>query len=286
MSDQISLFDDGDSGEDAQPERLGNANIEYRPTSSALTRASGFMADYDYTLNPYMGCAFACTYCYAASFARSQDLRDSWGSWVVVKNNAVEKLKRMRTDLRDKTIYMSSVTDPYQLVERRLELVRELLEILAERGARLVVQTRSPLVLRDIDIFLRFEHVRINMTVTTDSEEVRKVFEPQCPPNAARIAAIKTIHESGLPASITMTPLLPLDNAADFANQLAATGITDFVVQPFHADRGQFVAGTREPAMAILRAYDWDAARYGSAVGVLRSVLPNLTEGREGFRPE
>ena len=64
------------------------------------------------------------------------ELRDTWGDWVAVKENADAKLRNMRTDLRGKTIYMSSVTDPFQLIERRLGLVRELLELLAARGAR------------------------------------------------------------------------------------------------------------------------------------------------------
>src|SRR4051812_49356757 len=104
--EQESLFDDGSAD---GPERLGGTTIAYRPSASALTRASGFMSDYDFTLNPYIGCAFACTYCYAAAFARTPELRDNWGSWVVVKENALEKLRRMRTDLRGKSIYMSSV---------------------------------------------------------------------------------------------------------------------------------------------------------------------------------
>lgn len=96
-----------DVAENAPPTRLGHARIEYKPTKSILTRATGFMSDYDYTLNPYSGCSFGCTYCYAAFFSQSTDLRDSWGSWVQVKENALAVLHRMRTPLKDKTIYMS-----------------------------------------------------------------------------------------------------------------------------------------------------------------------------------
>lgn len=268
-----------------RPDRLGDASITYRPVVSVLTRASGFMGSYDFTLNPYAGCAFGCTYCYAASFARTPERRDTWGSWVEVKENAVAKLRSMRTDLRGKTVYMSSVTDPYQLVERRLGLVRELLAILAERGVRLVVQTRSPLVTRDIDLLQRFAHVRVNMTVTTDSERVRRVFEPQCPPNAARLHAIGEVQAAGVPASITMTPLLPVEDPEQFALNLQRTGVEHFVVQPFHPDRGHFVAGTRQAALALVEEMGWDAWAYRRVVERLRAVLPHLAEGREGFSP-
>lgn len=264
---------------------LGHASIDAIEAKSILTRASGFMADYDFTLNPYAGCSFGCTYCYAAFFSRDPALRDSWGAWVQAKTNALEVLARMRTDLRGKSVYMSSVTDPYQPIERRLELVRDLLPPLAERGVRLVVQTRGPLVVRDIELFRAFDAVRVNMTITTDSDEVQRAFEPHCATNKRRLAAIGEVQRSGIPTSITMTPLLPIDDPTAFAEQLRATGVEHFVVQPFHAERGNFVAGTRDAAMAIVREMRWDERRYRETVSTLRRLLPRLDEGRKGFAP-
>jgi DNA repair photolyase len=275
-------FDDGGA---PKPVRIGHANVQYRPTQSILTRATGFMADYDFTLNPYAGCSFGCTYCYAAFFSRTTDRRDSWGYWVEVKENALAALRRMRTPLRDKAIYMSSVTDPYQPIERKLGLVRSLLEEFVRHQPRLVVQTRSQLVTRDIDLLRQLEHVQVNMTVTTDSERVRRAFEPHCSTNRKRLEAIAAVKRSGIPCAITMTPLLPVEDAASFARQLVATGVERFVVQPFHADRGRFVAGTRDQALALVREMDWTPERYRRAVEVLRAQLPHLAEGREGFTP-
>lgn len=283
-TEQGALFGAGEPVE--RPSRLGNTAITFKPTASILTKASGFMGDFDYTLNPYMGCSFGCSYCYAASFVNEQDLRDRWGEWVHVKENAVAKLLNMRTDLRGKTIYMSSVTDPYQPIERRLGLVRSLLEILVERGARLVVQTRSSLVTRDIDLFQRMAHVRVNMTITTDSERVRKTFEPECPPNATRLKAIAEVVKAGVPTSITMTPLLPVEDPVAFAERLRETGVSDFVVQPFHPAKGKFVAGTRDAALALTAELGWDDDAYQGTLAVLRHALPLVQEGREGFRPE
>jgi DNA repair photolyase len=111
-----------------RPTRLGLAVIEYKEAAGILTKPKGFMAGYDFTINPYSGCSFACAYCYAASFAPDDHSAASWGQWVIVKENAIDLLKRSRRDLRGKSVYMSSVTDAYQPVEKRLELTRDILK--------------------------------------------------------------------------------------------------------------------------------------------------------------
>ena len=285
---QLTLFSLGppDPDDELSPVAIGDSAVTYRQAKSILTRASGFMRDYDFTLNPYSGCTFGCTYCYAAFFVRDQARQDDWGFWVEVKENALESLRRMRTPLNDARIYMSSVTDPYQPIERQLGVVRELLEELVSHQPRLVVQTRSPLVTRDIELFARFEHVRVNMTVTTDSERVRRAFEPRCPSNAVRLKAISEVAGAGIRAAITMTPLLPVEDPSAFANALKATGAGDFVVQPFHMEKGRFVAGTRQAALQLVDELGWTHDRYAEVVSELRKHLPNLAEGRHGFAPE
>jgi len=269
-----------------KPNKLGHASIEYKPTGSILTKASGFMSGYDFTLNPYSGCSFGCTYCYAAFFARDLARQDSWGDWVIVKDNALEKLKNMRTPLEGKKIYMSSVTDPYQPIERQLEMVRGLLEVLLEKNVLLVVQTRGSLVVRDIDLLKKFgKNVQVNMTVTTDSDSVRRAFEPHCLNNKKRIEAITKICSEGIPSLITMTPLLPVENPEKFAADLAATGIKKFVAQPFHAQKGRFVASTRDNALKISNDMKWTSESYKKTLEILRANLPEVIEGQEGFAP-
>jgi len=283
------MADDGQMQFGVDPERpttIGSVAITYGPTSRLLTPASGFMSDYDFTLNPFSGCSFGCTYCYAAFFTRDPKLQDDWGQWVKVKENAAAQLRRRRNSLAGRSIYMSSVTDPYQPIERHLGLVRELLEILLEDQPRLVVQTRSPLVTRDLDLLSRFEHVRVNMTVTTDDDRVRRSFEPAAPATKLRLEAITAVVEAGIPASITMTPLLPVKDPEAFADSLVATGVSTFVVQDFHPTKGQFVAGTGTQAVALIEELGWDHERYIQTVKILRSRLPRLVEGREGFAPE
>jgi len=275
----------GSSSTSHRPARLGLAVIDYEDVSGILTKPKGFMAGYDFTINPYSGCAFGCEYCYAAAFAPSDRTADSWGRWVVVKQNALDLLKRSRRDLRGKSVYISSVTDPYQPIERELELTREILRELIHHQPRLVIQTRGPLVTRDIDLFKQFEVAQINMTVTTDAEEIRRAFEPGCPGNQQRLRAIAEICAAGIQACITMTPLLPVMHASNFAEALLATGVKRFIVQQFHPKRGAFAAGTKDTATPLIEKYNWTGAGYEAVRDVLRSRLPQLGEGKVGFAP-
>ncbi len=279
---QLPLFGARD---DEEPDRPSPRGVAYREARTILTPASGFMSDYDFTLNPYAGCTFGCTYCYAAFFARDVERQQDWGNWVEVKENAVALLQRMRRSLAGRSIYLSSVTDPYQPIERSLGLVRAVLEQLVHHQPRLMVQTRSPLVTRDIDILQRFNHLRVNVTVTTDSERVRRAFEPQCPPNDARLDAVRQLVDAGLDVGVTMTPLLPLEDAEEFARRVASTGARRFVAQPMHVASGRFVAGTRDRAVALSKELDWDEAAYERALESLSETLPGLLTGKSGFGP-
>lgn len=266
---------------------VGKSKVDYKKASSILTKASGFMESYDFTLNPYSGCSFGCTYCYAAFFSRTEEQRNNWGYWLTVKENALQLLMKFRKKpLTGKTIYMSSVTDPYQPIERELKLTRSLLRELADfHQPRLVIQTRSPIASRDIDLFKEFKTIQVNMTITTDSETVRKVFEPLCPSNASRLKAIKEINDAGVNACITMTPLLPIENADEFATHLKETGIKNFIVQPFHSDRGKFIAGTREAAMNLIKQMNWTNEKYKQVEAILIKHIPEIGIGKEGFKP-
>lgn len=264
--------------------KLGKAEVRHGSFREILTAASGFISSYDYTLNPYAGCTYGCTYCYAAAFTRSDGDRDAWGRWVTVKENAIERLGRWRGRLAGRRIYMSSVTDPYQPIERKLGLTRRLLEGLASERVKLVIQTRSPDVVRDIDLLKRLEHeggnVQVNMTVTTDDERLRTTFEPWCPSNRARLKAVAKLTEAGVRTAVTITPMLRIADPEGFANALAATGCQRFIVQPFRADRGndQFVAGTRSGAIELMAAQlGCDASsfapRYREHYEAVRAVL-------------
>src|SRR5690348_11838198 len=116
---------------------------------------------------------------------------------------------------------MSSSTDPYQPQEVKEQVTRGLLEVMAEeRPDFLFVQTRSPLVTRDIDLLLRLgERTRVSMTIETDLEPVRRRLTPAAPPIAARMLAVKKLAEAGIPVQATVAPLLPCSD--EFPRKLA-----------------------------------------------------------------
>jgi DNA repair photolyase len=268
--------------------RVGPSRIEYKSSRSILSKATGFADSYDFTLNPYSGCSFGCNYCYAAFFVKENELKEAWGKWVQVKENALDLLKKHRGQpLIGERIYMSSVTDPYQPIEKTLGLTRAILEeLLTFHRPQLVIQTRSPLVVRDIDLLRRFEHVQVNMTITTDDDAIRMQFEPDCPSIDQRLEAITRIALAGIQTCITMTPLLPLKSPYEFAKRLRNTGVHRFVAQAFHPTKSRFAAGTGETAQAIAQEMQWTPQQYQETFTILSAVLPNLYEGKAGFRPE
>ena len=280
---------------------FGNAEIYTKDAKSLLTKASGFINDYDFTLNPYQGCQYGCSYCYAAAFSPNQQLRKEWGNWVIIKQNAVEllkieleKWKRKHPD-QPPRIYMSSVTDPYQAIESKQKLTRHLLEVMTEFQPILVIQTRSPMIVRDIDILQQLQYLRINISIPTGSESVRKDFEPKSPSITSRFQALGKLQHSLANAkySVTITPLLPTwqEDKNKFLQKLAIA--ERIVIQPFHANQKKsLVASTREDAIALQSKYAWwydnEAEQYENFKQELLNLAnfsPNIDirEGKNGF---
>jgi DNA repair photolyase len=96
------------------------------------------------------------------------------------------------------TVWVSGVCDPYQPLEARYKLTRQCLEILVKNDWPVVIQTRSPLVLRDLDIFRKKKNIKVGLTITTANDETRKIFEPYAPPIEERLKAIAKLHQNGI----------------------------------------------------------------------------------------
>ena len=163
----------------------------------------------DYAVNPYIGCEHGCVYCYARFMSRLGHKGEEWGSFVDVKVNAPQRLRAEARGRKPGRVLLSSVTDPYQPLERRFKLTRSILRILLEYGYPIVVQTKSTLVLRDIDLLTRFEECEVGFTITTIDERVRRVFEPRSSPVPQRIKALGELHDVGLSTYAFIGPLLP-----------------------------------------------------------------------------
>ncbi|MCR8643232.1 radical SAM protein [Paenibacillus sp. N1-5-1-14] len=191
-----------------------STTITFSKPKTILNPASGYLDGYTHTLNPYSGCSFACSYCYVRQMPIALFHEGDWGNWVTVKEGAAEVLRKDLAKARRKgevTIFMSSSTDPYQPAEYEQQVTRSLLEVMIESPPDfLFVQTRSPLVTRDIDLLQALgDRVRVSMTIETDREDVRQSFTPSAPPLAARFKALQQIVQANIPAQATIAPALP-----------------------------------------------------------------------------
>src|SRR5207245_6321361 len=198
-------------------------HMEQINARSIFSPATGFIrrGGFDWTCNPYLGCSFGCTYCYAMFLPQNRRPKHDWGKWFQAKINAVEVARKQAPKIAGQAVYMSSVTDPYLPAERGLCLTRGILEALIPYQPRLLIQTRGPLVVRDIDLIHQLVSTRVNISIPTDSEAVRLAFEPKAPPLEERWQALAQIKAAGLSAGICITPVLPLDDPQAFVRRLA-----------------------------------------------------------------
>jgi DNA repair photolyase len=164
-----------------------------------------------YCVNPYVGCSHGCVYCYASFMKRFTGHREAWGSFVDVKVNAPQLLERQTRRAGAGTIILSSVTDPYQPAEAGYRVTRGCLEVLRVRHFPVNILTKSPLVLRDLDLLKTFDNLSVGITITTDNDAMRKVFEPGAPPVKARIEALEALHKNGISTYAFIGPVLPMD---------------------------------------------------------------------------
>jgi DNA repair photolyase len=181
---------------------------------------------YDYVINPYTGCQHACTYCYARFMKRFTGHKEPWGEFVDVKVNAPDLLRKEITGKKPGRVWVSGVCDPYQPLESKYKLTRQCLEILKQHKWPVIVQTHSPLVLRDIDIFKGMRDLEVGLTITTVDDNMRKLFEPHAPPIKDRIKTLAELHAEGIRTYAMIAPMLP--GAGGLASLLA--GKVDYIL--------------------------------------------------------
>ena len=160
----------------------------------------------DYSLNPYRGCSHACTYCYAPFVLRE---KRAWGEFVDVKINLPSVLARELSTKRKGTIGIGTVTDPYQLIEKKYELTRKCLEALLKKDWPISIQTKSDLVLRDLDLVEKFTEKDIGFTITTIDDGARKRFEPHSSSIPARLNALEETSRKGIKTWVFLGPIIP-----------------------------------------------------------------------------
>ncbi|WP_066048543.1 SPL family radical SAM protein [Robertmurraya korlensis] len=195
-----------------------NTTITEITSRKILTEAKGYLdVGFTHSLNPYSGCGFSCKYCYVREMPIQKYKEIPWGNWIDIKTNAVEnyqkEIKLLRKRNKSINIFMSSATDPYQPIERRVNITRGILEEMIENPPDfLQIQTRSPLVTRDIDLLGKLKEkceVLVSITIETDREDIKQIFAPLAPGIQLRLKALREVNKAGIPTQASISPVLP-----------------------------------------------------------------------------
>jgi DNA repair photolyase len=199
---------------------IAMARIMQKECRTALNRCA--IPGMDYCLNPYTGCTHACVYCYASFMKRFCGIGDKWGSFVQIKVNFADRLASQLRRAKPGRVTLSSVTDPYQPVERQYQLTRSCLELLVDRELPVSILTKSDLVLRDLPILKRLPRVEVGFTITSADPAVAHLLEPGAPDPERRFIALAKLAEAGIDTWIFIAPVIPgvADTEANLASIL------------------------------------------------------------------
>lgn len=185
-------------------------------TRRALVRNDSPDVGFEFSLNPYRGCEHGCIYCYARPSHEYLGLSAGldFETKIFVKEQAPELLRKELASpkWRPAPVVLSGVTDPYQPVERRLELTRRCLRVMADFGNPVSVITKNQMVTRDADILgeLAAESAaRVNLSITSLDPEVQRVMEPRTSSPALRLKAVETLARAGIPVGVMVAPVVP-----------------------------------------------------------------------------
>jgi DNA repair photolyase len=216
-----------------------------------------------WSLNPYMGCAHRCTFCYVRAFEARADRPsdDRYGASIRVKTNVAEVLRRelARLSWQREAVAVGAATDPYQPAEGRYRLTRACIEAFAEAASPFSIITRGPLVVRDVDVLAeaaRRARVSVTFSVPTLDEEIWRRTEPGTAPPRQRLRALSRLVEAGIDAGVGMAPILPglsdrPELLAEVVREARAAGATGIWANLLYLR-----PGTREHFLAALER-DW-----------------------------
>jgi DNA repair photolyase len=237
--------------------------VSYReePCRSALNRVANM--PFKWSLNPYMGCAHRCTFCYVRGFERRADRPsgEAYGRSVRVKINVAEVLRRElagRTWRRE-VVAIGAATDPYQPAEGTYRITRRCLQVFADARSPFSLITRGPLVVRDVDVLQRAAaraEVDVTFSVPTLDLAIWRRTEPGTAPPRQRLRALRTLVDAGIDAGVGIAPILPglsdkPELLADVVRAARDAGATNVWCNVLYLQRG-----TREHFLEHL-ARDW-----------------------------
>ena len=175
-------------------------------TAKSILTKSGLS---DYSINCYSGCLHNCVYCYARYMRKFTNHTERWGRYLDVKVNAAELLRSEVKQKKPGSVFFSSACDPWQPAERKYELTRACLRIVADAGFSISTLTKSALMVRDLDVLSAAHKCSVGCTVTTLDESLRRRIEVAASASEARLRALEQARGMGLKTWVFCGPLLP-----------------------------------------------------------------------------
>jgi DNA repair photolyase len=240
-----------------------------------LLRRLDFGGWLEYTANLYRGCTHGCVYCYAPSLVHDDR---TWGGYVDAKVNAPATLRRELRGTEKAPVFLSSASDPYQPVEARFRLTRRCLEELRAREFPVVILTRSPLVLRDLDLLRTMEWARVGCSISTASG---RLYEPGVPPLERRIETLRALADSGIRTWVSLAPVVP--------------GISTVKIEDLLSELRDAGVGAVTPGLLRFQGYDVSREMFERSTGLEAEVALEAGEetigdvrravARAGFEP-
>ena len=179
---------------------------------SALNRSG--MVELDYAFNAYLGCAHGCRYCYAADITPGES-PETWGDTIRVRTNIIEVLQREIKSKRRGLVGISTITDPYQPIEAKYRLSRQAIGLLLANGFRVSIQTKSPLVLRDLDILRDKKGLDAGISLATPDKEISRLIDRKSPLPDARIRTLRELSRNMIKTWMFLGPIIPGINDSD-----------------------------------------------------------------------
>lgn len=271
-------FDDGwETLEELAPFKT---DVQVERARSIITRNTSPDLPFDRSINPYRGCEHGCIYCFArpshAHVGLSAGL--DFESKLFAKPDAARLLKRelAKSNYTPKGIAIGTNTDPYQPIERKMRIMRQVLEVLAEAKHPVGIITKSALVLRDIDILSQMAQdglVKVAMSITTIDRKLARAMEPRASTPTKRLEALETLNKAGIPTSVLVAPVIP--------------GLTDFEIERILDSA--YNVGVEQAGYTLLRLprevsplfRDWLLRHYPDRYRHVMSLIRSMRDGKD-----
>lgn len=203
---------------------MNRKTYEFLKTKQTLNKVKAERMPFDWSINPYRGCAHGCSFCYARAFQSFIGLgsEDEFQNHILIKQNAAEALEAQLARMAKRTggdpkrvgssiglVTIGTATDPYQPVESKQKITRQCLKVLAKYQVPTSITTRSPLILRDLDVLAEVPVASINISINTLDAALTRKLEPAAPFPAKRLETVQSLNEQGIRAGVFIAPILP-----------------------------------------------------------------------------